>query len=178
MVAKEHFGGFMTNSNHEELGGQKQKSWKERMEEIIAKSKKEKVGKCTCIHSFVCWFPELSLRGSLRLFFFLFQIVDSLFADFLNFPRRVYLIGFFSSNCWLLYQYERQAEKEKTRELTEKLDAEWKDVMKLMSGSDKVCINNTNKMNYWQNIKSIVYMFVQCIYCCMWWIMMSIKLIL
>lgn len=75
MVAKEHFGGFMTNSNHEELGGQKQKSWKERMEEIIAKSKKEK--------------------------------------------------------------YERQAEKEKTRELTEKLDAEWKDVMKLMSGSDK-----------------------------------------
>lgn len=54
MVAKEHFGGFMTNSNHEELGGQKQKSWKERMEEIIAKSKKEKVGKCTCIHSFVC----------------------------------------------------------------------------------------------------------------------------
>lgn len=75
MVAKEHFGGFMTNSNHEELGGQKQKSWKERMEEVIAKSKKEK--------------------------------------------------------------YERQAEKEKTRELTEKLDAEWKDVMKLMSGSDK-----------------------------------------
>lgn len=52
MVAKEHFGGFMTNSNHEELGGQNQKSWKERMEEIIAKSKKEKVGKC--IHSFVC----------------------------------------------------------------------------------------------------------------------------
>lgn len=75
MVAKEHFGGFMTNSNHEELGGQKQKSWKERMEEVIAKSKKEK--------------------------------------------------------------YERQAEKEKSRELTEKLDAEWKNVMKLMSGSDK-----------------------------------------
>ncbi|XP_022335567.2 nucleolar protein 14-like [Crassostrea virginica] len=75
MVAKEHFGGFLKNSNYEELGGQKQKSWKERMEEVIAKSKKEK--------------------------------------------------------------FERQAEKEKTRELTEKLDAEWKDVMKLMSGSDK-----------------------------------------
>lgn len=43
MVAKEHFGGFLKNSNYEELGGQKQKSWKERMEEVIAKSKKEKV---------------------------------------------------------------------------------------------------------------------------------------
>lgn len=76
MVAKEHFGGFMTNSNHEELGGQKQKSWKERMEEIIAKSKKEKVGKCTCIHSFVCWFPELISP----IVFFSFQIVDSYFS--------------------------------------------------------------------------------------------------
>ncbi|XP_056004719.1 nucleolar protein 14-like isoform X2 [Ostrea edulis] len=42
MVAKEHFGGFTLNSNYEELGGQKQKSWKEKMEEVIAKSKKEK----------------------------------------------------------------------------------------------------------------------------------------
>lgn len=117
MVAKEHFGGFMTNSNHEELGGQKQKSWKERMEEIIAKSKKEKVGKSTCIHS--------------------------LFADFLKFLwEGVSDCFYFISNCWFVFQYERQAEKEKTRELTEKLDAEWKDVMKLMSGSDKVCINN------------------------------------
>lgn len=78
MVAKEHFGGFMTNSNHEELGGQKQKSWKERMEEVIAKSKKEKV--CKCIHLFVCWFPEFFLRGYLILFFVLFQIVDSYFS--------------------------------------------------------------------------------------------------
>lgn len=75
MVAKEHFGGFMTNSNHEELGGQKQKSWKERMEEIIAKSKKEKVGKCTCIHSFADFLTFL-WEGVSNCFFF-FQIVDS-----------------------------------------------------------------------------------------------------
>lgn len=102
------------------------------------------------MYSFICLLISwtFSERES-PIVFFLFQIVDSLFADFLNFPRRVYLIGFFSSNCWLLFQYERQAEKEKTRELTEKLDAEWKDVMKLMSGSDKVCLNNNNKMNYW-----------------------------
>ncbi|XP_061183430.1 nucleolar protein 14-like [Saccostrea echinata] len=75
MVATEHFGGFLSNSNYQDLGGQKQKSWKERMEEVIAKSKKEK--------------------------------------------------------------FERQAEKEKTKELTEKLDAEWKDVMKLMSSNKR-----------------------------------------
>lgn len=78
MVAKEHFGGFMTNSNHEELGGQKQKSWKERMEEMIAKSKKEKV--CKCIHLFVCWFPELSSERVSHIGFVLFQIVDSYFS--------------------------------------------------------------------------------------------------
>lgn len=78
MVAKEHFGGFMTNSNHEELGGQKQKSWKERMEEVIAKSKKEKV--CKCTHLFVCLFPELSSERVSHIGFVLFQIVDSYFS--------------------------------------------------------------------------------------------------
>ncbi len=43
MVAEEHFGGFLTKKQEE--GGQegKQKTWKERMEEVIVKSKKEKV---------------------------------------------------------------------------------------------------------------------------------------
>lgn len=68
----------MTNSNHEELGGQKQKSWKERMEEVIAKSKKEKV--CKCIHLFVCLFPELSSERVSHIGFVLFQIVDSYFS--------------------------------------------------------------------------------------------------
>lgn len=61
---------------------------------------------------------------------------------FWTFSERESPFVFFSSNCCFLFKYERQAEKEKTRELTEKLDAEWKDVMKLMSGSDKVCFNN------------------------------------
>ncbi|XP_041369005.1 nucleolar protein 14-like [Gigantopelta aegis] len=67
LVSEEHFGGFMKRKDDEE----ENKTWKERMEEMIAKSKKEK--------------------------------------------------------------YERQSEREKTLELTEKLDEEWKDVMHLMS---------------------------------------------
>ena len=43
MVSDEHFGGFLTKKVEGKEGGP-QKSWKERMEEIIAKSKKEKVG--------------------------------------------------------------------------------------------------------------------------------------
>ena len=44
MVANEHFGGFLTKKNEKEgEQGGNTKSWKERMEEIIAKSKKEKV---------------------------------------------------------------------------------------------------------------------------------------
>jgi len=44
LVSQEHFGGFLENSNYEQVGGDK-KSWKERMEELITKSKKEKVRK-------------------------------------------------------------------------------------------------------------------------------------
>lgn len=43
MVAEEHFGGFLTKRSDEGDEGPK-KSWKERMEEIITKSKREKVG--------------------------------------------------------------------------------------------------------------------------------------
>ena len=44
LVSQEHFGGFLESSNYEQVGGDK-KSWKERMEELITKSKKEKVRK-------------------------------------------------------------------------------------------------------------------------------------
>ena len=43
MVGEEHFGGFMTRKPDELGEDGKPKTWKERMEEIIAKSKKEKV---------------------------------------------------------------------------------------------------------------------------------------
>ena len=43
MVGEEHFGGFLTKKQDEIGADGKPKSWKERMEEIIAKSKKEKV---------------------------------------------------------------------------------------------------------------------------------------
>ena len=49
MVGEEHFGGFMTKKPDELGPDGKPKTWKERMEEIIAKSKKEKVG-CAAIH--------------------------------------------------------------------------------------------------------------------------------
>lgn len=78
MVAKEHFGGFMTNSNHEELGGQKQKSWKERMEEVIAKSKKEKV--CKCIHFNIC-----------------------LLISWTSSERVSHIVFCFVSNCWFVF---------------------------------------------------------------------------
>lgn len=42
LVAQEHFGGFLSQANYEQIGGQ-HKSWKEKMEELITKSKKEKV---------------------------------------------------------------------------------------------------------------------------------------
>ena len=47
MVGEEHFGGFMTRKPDELGADGKPKTWKERMEEIIAKSKKEKVT-CKC----------------------------------------------------------------------------------------------------------------------------------
>ena len=43
MVGEEHFGGFMTRKPDEIGADGKPKTWKERMEEIIAKSKREKV---------------------------------------------------------------------------------------------------------------------------------------
>lgn len=45
LVSQELFGGFSENSNYEPLGGEK-KSWKERMEELITKSKRAKVMRC------------------------------------------------------------------------------------------------------------------------------------
>ena len=36
------------------------------------------------------------------------------------------------------FQYERQHEREKTLEQTEKLDAEWKELRDLMTGGSKV----------------------------------------
>lgn len=45
LVSQEHFGGFLENSNYVSVGGGDNKSWKERMEELITKSKKEKVQK-------------------------------------------------------------------------------------------------------------------------------------
>ncbi|XP_071170324.1 nucleolar protein 14-like isoform X2 [Mytilus edulis] len=42
LVSQEHFGGFLENSNYVSVGGGDNKSWKERMEELITKSKKEK----------------------------------------------------------------------------------------------------------------------------------------
>jgi hypothetical protein len=48
LVSQEHFGGFLESSNYEQVGGDK-KSWKERMEELITKSKKEKVRRKKCI---------------------------------------------------------------------------------------------------------------------------------
>ncbi len=47
MVGEEHFGGFLTKKQDELGADGKPKSWKERMEEIIAKSKKEKVRKAS-----------------------------------------------------------------------------------------------------------------------------------
>ncbi|CAC5420942.1 NOP14 [Mytilus coruscus] len=70
LVSQEHFGGFLENSNYVSLGGDK-KSWKERMEELITKSKKEK--------------------------------------------------------------HERQMEKEKSLQLTQQLDDEWKNLRFLMA---------------------------------------------
>ena len=43
MVGEEHFGGFLTKKEGEGEAEVKHKSWKERMEEIISQSKKEKV---------------------------------------------------------------------------------------------------------------------------------------
>ncbi|KAK3095262.1 hypothetical protein FSP39_012329 [Pinctada imbricata] len=79
LVTKEHFGGFLEDSNYEGLGNKQ--SWKERMEELITKTRKER--------------------------------------------------------------HERQMEKEKAREETEKLDSEWKDLVQLMMGS-KVCDDISN----------------------------------
>ncbi|XP_071089794.1 nucleolar protein 14-like isoform X2 [Haliotis cracherodii] len=71
MVAREHFGGFMTRKDPSEAEDD-QRSWKEKMEAMIAKSKKEK--------------------------------------------------------------FDRQFEREKTAELTEELDEQWKDVAQLLRG--------------------------------------------
>ncbi|XP_060076896.1 nucleolar protein 14-like [Ylistrum balloti] len=74
MVSEEHFGGFLFETQDNPTD-QSNKSWKEKMEETIAKSKKEK--------------------------------------------------------------HDRQMEKEKTLQMTEKLDSEFQDLMKLMSKSKK-----------------------------------------
>ncbi|KAL5022325.1 hypothetical protein ScPMuIL_001480 [Solemya velum] len=73
MVSDEHFGGFFTKKEMEEKDDKR--SWKERMEEVISKSKKEK--------------------------------------------------------------HERQMEREKNTEMTEKLDAEWKELQFLFSQSSR-----------------------------------------
>ena len=44
-------------------------------------------------------------------------------------------------NFYLVPQYERQTEKEKTIEMTEKLDEEWKDLRQLMSMGGAVNMN-------------------------------------
>ncbi len=43
MVGDEHFGGFLTKKAEELDADGRPKTWKQRMEEIILKSKKEKV---------------------------------------------------------------------------------------------------------------------------------------
>ncbi|XP_033755939.1 nucleolar protein 14-like [Pecten maximus] len=82
MVSEEHFGGFLFETK-DNPGDQANKSWKEKMEETIAKSKKEK--------------------------------------------------------------HDRQMEKEKTLQMTEKLDSEFKDLMMLMAKSKKPKVDSGEK---------------------------------
>jgi len=43
VVGEEHFGGFLTKVDSSSTSDDKKKTWKEKMEEIISRSKKAKV---------------------------------------------------------------------------------------------------------------------------------------
>jgi len=56
VVGEEHFGGFLTKVDSA-ASDEKKKTWKEKMEEIISKSKKAKV---LCYTRFKCIFTRIS----------------------------------------------------------------------------------------------------------------------
>ena len=61
VVGEEHFGGFLTKVDSS-TNDEKKKSWKEKMEEIISKSKKAKVYHFVFVYTFVNTFISIGIK--------------------------------------------------------------------------------------------------------------------